>query len=135
MMSYRASEILIRSLLIVGLLRGTQSELVVSLHNRSASSTSQRHGPHTKGGFDFGHDDFRWHSHASTHVRTRMNTFAVGNRGSDFFCQPTSHVEFRHKDVLRVLRSFANFFFRPWSQSLNLDQPAADAIILQQADR
>src|SRR5262249_509074 len=99
----------------VGLLSGTQSELVVSLRNRSASATTKRPGPHAGGGFVFGHVNFRWHFIPSPHVRTPMNPFAVGIGAPDFFCQPASHVEFRHKDVLRVLRSLPNLLFRPWS--------------------
>src|SRR5689334_11578147 len=107
-------------------------ELTASLS--SAAPSSERFRTHAKSRLNFRDDDFRWHRHAAAHVRSSVHTIAVGNRGSDFFCQPASHIEFWHENMFGVLRGLTDFLTWPWTERFDLDQSATNTLVLEKAD-
>src|SRR4030065_719520 len=102
-MSYRSSEILIRSLLIMASsVRASFSvRWVLAAYVRSTAATGHRHGVHAEQGLDLRDNDFRWHRHASADTWACVHTLAVRDGGLDFLCQPADHIKFRDDDVLR----------------------------------
>src|SRR3989449_3745174 len=80
-------------------------------------------------------DDLRWHRHPTGHMRTGDHAIAVGNSGLDFPSHPALHVEFRHEDVLRVLRRFTDLIIGPRPQGFDLDQTDPQPFLSQQANR
>src|SRR5256885_6159550 len=136
MMSYRSSEILIRSLLIMAssVVRLIQGVRFLLPSVRSAAATGQRHGAHAEQGLDFGDNNFRWHRHASADTRAGVHTFTVRDGGSNFLCHPSGHVKFRDDNVLGVFRGFTDFLPWPGPQDLDLNQTATDAFVLEESD-
>src|ERR1041385_6094841 len=114
-MSNRASESLIRSLLMMASSSGAaySGRLVLAAQMRSTTTTGQRHGTHAEQVLDFGNNNFRWHRHASADMWTGVHTIAVRDAGFNFLCQPPGHVKLRDDNMLCVLCGFTDFLAGP----------------------
>ena len=100
----------------------------------SAASAGKRFGTQAEGCLNFGDDNLWWHGHAAADMGTGMDTFTIGNRGLNFLCQPSGHIELGHKDMFCILRGFANLFAWPRTERFHFDQPAPYTFVLQQTD-
>ena len=85
---------------------------VFCCRNNSASPSGQGRDSLPRDFLNLFYDHFGRHRHAARDMGACDHTMVVRNGGFKFLGQPADYVEFRHKDVLGILRGFTELMIR-----------------------